>query len=85
MTFSATYTREITKMLDANIASGYESLILSQTPTVDTINHVFMRVGARDKYVMLKNILEKYPHDKVMIFTARKHETEELERYLYRD
>ncbi len=44
-----------------------------------------MRVGARDKYTMLKNILEKYPNDKVMIFTARKHETEELERYLYRD
>lgn len=85
MTFSATYTKEITKMLDENIDWEYESLILSQTPTVDTINHVFMRVGIRDKYVMLKNILEKYPDDKVMIFTARKHETEELERYLYRD
>jgi len=72
-------------MLDTNIVGGYESLILSQTPTVDTINHVFMRVGARDKYVMLKSILEQYPSDKVMVFTARKHETEELERYLYRD
>lgn len=85
MTFSATYTKQIMNMLDDNIEGGYESLILSQTPTVDTINHVFMRVGARDKYTMLKNILEKYPDDKVMIFTARKHETEELERYLYRD
>ncbi len=85
MTFSATYTKQIMAMLDENIVGGYESLILSQTPTVDTINHVFMRVGARDKYTMLKNILEKYPNDKVMIFTARKHETEELERYLYRD
>lgn len=85
MTFSATYTKQIMNMLDTNIDGEYESLILSQTPTVDTINHVFMRVGARDKYVMLKNILEKYPDDKVMIFTARKHETEELERYLYRD
>lgn len=85
MTFSATYSKEIMKMLDGNISGGYESLILSQTPTVDTINHVFMRVGARDKYMVLKNILERYPKDKVMIFTARKHETEELERYLYRD
>lgn len=85
MAFSATYTPAIMKMLESNIAGGYESLILSQTPTVDTINHVFMRVGPRDKYIMLKNILEKYPNDKVMIFTARKHETEELERYLYRD
>ena len=85
MTFSATYTKEITKMLETNITDGYESLILSKTPTVDTINHVFMRVGARDKYVMLKNLLERYPSDKVMVFTARKHETEELERYLYRD
>lgn len=85
MTFSATYTKQIMQMLDDNIIGGYDSLVLSQTPTVDTINHVFMRVGARDKYVMLKNILEKYPHDKVMIFTARKHETEELERYLFRD
>ena len=85
MTFSATYTKEIMRMLQENISGPYESLILSQTPTVDTINHVFMRVGARDKYVMLKNILEKYPNDKVMVFTARKHETEELERYLYRD
>lgn len=85
MTFSATYTDQIMKMLRSNIDGDYESLILSQTPTVDTINHVFMRVGARDKYTMLKNILEKYPNDKVMIFTARKHETEELERYLYRD
>lgn len=85
MTFSATYTRQIMSMLSENISGEYESLILSQTPTVDTINHVFMRVGARDKYTMLKNILEKYPNDKVMIFTARKHETEELERYLYRD
>lgn len=85
MTFSATYSRAITKMLDENIQGGYESLILSQTPTVDTINHVLMRVGSRDKYVTLKNILERYSDDKVMIFTARKHETEELERYLYRD
>lgn len=85
MTFSATYSRQITKMLDENIEGGYESLILSQTPTVDTINHVFMRIGSRDKYMTLKAILDRYPHDKVMIFTARKHETEELERYLYRD
>lgn len=85
MTFSATYTKQIMQMLNDNIAGNYESLILSQTPTVDTINHVFMRVGARDKYTMLKHILEQHPHDKVMIFTARKHETEELERYLYRD
>lgn len=85
MTFSATYTKQIMQMLDENIRGGYESLILSQTPTVDTINHVFMRVGARDKYMLLKDILEKYPNDKVMVFTARKHETEELERYLFRD
>ncbi len=44
-----------------------------------------MRVGIRDKYPVLKRILERFPTDKVMIFTARKHETEELERYLFRD
>jgi superfamily II DNA/RNA helicase len=85
MTFSATYTRDITRMIDENIQGGYESLILSQTPTVDTIDHVFMRVGIRDKYPLLKRTLERFPEAKVMIFTARKHETEELERYLYRD
>jgi superfamily II DNA/RNA helicase len=85
MTFSATYTREITNMLDTHIQGGYESLILSKTPTVDTIDHVFMRVGIRDKYPLLKRTLERFPNDKVMVFTARKHETEELERYLYRD
>lgn len=85
MTFSATYTREITNMLDDNIKGGYESLILSKTPTVDTIDHVFMRVGTRDKYPLLKRTLERFPDQKVLIFTARKHETEELERYLYRD
>lgn len=85
MTFSATYTKEITNMLDTNIRDGYESLILSKTPTVDTIDHVFMRVGIRDKYPLLKRILERFPTHKTMIFTARKHETEELERYLHRD
>ncbi len=85
MTFSATYTREITNMLDRQIEGGYESLILSQTPTVDTINHVFMKIGTRDKYPLLKRTLERFPEAKVLIFTARKHETEELERYLYRD
>lgn len=85
MTFSATYTREITSIIDRNMQGGYESLILSQTPTVDTIDHVFMRVGIRDKYPLLKKTLERFPDDKVMVFTARKHETEELERYLYRD
>lgn len=59
--------------------------MLSSTPTVDTINHVFMRVGTRDKYPLLKTLLERHPEDKVMIFTSRKHETEELERYLFRD
>ena len=44
-----------------------------------------MRVGPRDRYIVLKNILERYPNDKVMIFTAKKIDTEELERYLYRD
>ena len=77
MTFSATYTREITNLIDDNMKGGYESLILSKTPTVDSIDHVFMRVGTRDKYPLLKKTLER--------FTARKHETEELERYLYRD
>lgn len=85
MTFSATYTREITNIIDRNMNGGYESLILSQTPTVDTIDHVFMRVGIRDKYPLLKRTLERFPDHKVMVFTARKHETEELERYLYRD
>ncbi len=85
MTFSATYTREITRMLDTHIIGWYESLILSQTPTVDTIDHVFMRVGIRDKYPLLKKTMERFPDHKVMVFTARKHETEELERYLHRD
>ncbi len=85
MTFSATYTREITNLIDDNMKGGYESLILSKTPTVDTIDHVFMRVGTRDKYPLLKKTLERFPDHKVIIFTARKHETEELERYLYRD
>lgn len=85
MTFSATYTKEITCMIDENIGGAYESLILSKTPTVDTIDHVFMRVGIRDKYPLLKRVLERFPNEKVMVFTARKHETEELERYLHRD
>ena len=85
MTFSATYTREITNLIDDNMKGGYESLILSKTPTVDSIDHVFMRVGTRDKYPLLKKTLERFPEHKVIIFTARKHETEELERYLYRD
>lgn len=85
MTFSATYTREITRMLDEHIQGSYESLILSATVTVDSINHVIMRAGIRDKYPLLKKTLERFPKDKVMIFTARKSETEELERYLYRD
>ncbi len=85
MTFSATYTREITSIIDDNMKGGYESLILSKTPTVDTIDHVFMRVGTRDKYPLLKKTLERFPEHKVIIFTARKHETEELERYLHRD
>ena len=85
LTFSATYTKEITRMLDTHIQGEVESLILSKAPTVDTIDHVFMRVGIRDKYPVLKRILERFPEDKVMVFTAKKHETEELERYLYRD
>jgi superfamily II DNA/RNA helicase len=85
LTFSATYTREITNMLDTHIQGGYESLILSQTPTVDSIDHVIMRVGIRDKYPLLKRVLERFPDAKTMVFTARKHETEELERYLHRD
>jgi ATP-dependent RNA helicase DeaD len=85
LTFSATYTKQITSLLDTHIQGESERLILSTAPTVDTIDHVFMRVGVRDKYPLLKRLLERYPSDKVMIFTARKHETEELERYLTRD
>lgn len=85
MTFSATYTPVIKRLLDTHIQGETETLTLSTSVTVDTINHVFMRVGIRDKYPVLKRILEKYPEDKVMIFTAKKHETEELERYLFRD
>ena len=85
LTFSATYTPAIKKILDTHIEGETESLTLSTSATVDTIEHVFMRVGVRDKYPVLKRLLERYPDDKVMIFTARKHETEELERYLFRD
>jgi superfamily II DNA/RNA helicase len=85
LTFSATYTPAIKRLLDTHIQGETETLTLSTSPTVDTIDHAFMRVGVRDKYPVLKRLLEKYPEDKVMIFTARKHETEELERYLFRD
>ncbi len=85
LTFSATYTPAITRLLDSHIKGETESLILSKAVTVDSIDHVFMRVGIRDKYPVLKRILERFPEDKVMVFTAKKHETEELERYLYRD
>lgn len=44
-----------------------------------------MKIGIRDKYPLLKRTLERFPEAKVLVFTARKHETEELERYLYRD
>lgn len=85
LTFSATYTKQITNLLDTHIQGESERLILSTAPTVDTIDHVFMRVGTRDKYPLLKRLLDRYPDDKVMVFTAKKHETEELERYLARD
>ena len=85
LTFSATYSSAIKHLIDSHIKGESESLMLSKSPTVDTIDHVFMRVGVRDKYPVLKRILERYPDDKVMIFTAKKHETEELERYLFRD
>lgn len=85
LTFSATYTKQITNLLDTHIQGESERLILSTAPTVDTIDHVFMRVGTRDKYPLLKRLLDRFPDDKVMVFTAKKHETEELERYLARD
>lgn len=85
MAFSATFTSEITRMLDSRLKGETERLTLSTAPTVDTIDHVFMRVGIRDKYPLLKQVLERFPGSKVMIFTSRKHETEEIERYLFRD
>lgn len=85
MAFSATFTDKITRMLENQLDGEYTPLILSKAPTVDSINHVIMKVAGIDKYRTLKAILERSPNDKVIVFTARRHETEELERYLYRD
>ena len=61
MTFSATYSDAITRLISENIGTNYETVRMSQTVTVDTIDHAFIRVSHMDKYLLLKKILTDNP------------------------
>lgn len=85
MTFSATYSPQIMRIISENIGTNYESIQIHKTVTVETIEHSFVRVPRMDKYPMLRKIVTENPESRIIVFTKMKSETEELFRYLERD
>lgn len=85
LTYSATLPHEVMSLVRQFVGDDYEHLKVSKTIIVDEVNHMFMEVPKRDKYTVLKGIVEANPEFKVLVFTETKRGADDLAESLKMD
>lgn len=74
MTFSATISPEIKKIIDEKVPN-YEFIKIWEEVTVDKIKHYIMRMDHTDKLINLIKLIEDKKNDKIVVFTQTKRNT----------
>ena len=83
--FSATMSREIEKIARTYLHDPKEIVVGSRNEGAENVNHIYYMVNAKDKYLVLKRIVDYYPRIFAIIFCRTKRETQEVADKLIRD
>lgn len=78
MTFSATITPEINRIIEQFTGNEYEFVKTSVDVNIDKLNHAYMAIHHTQKYDKLKKYLDENKDKKVIIFTQTKINTQNL-------
>ncbi len=83
--FSATMSKDIEKIALNYLHDHKEIVVGSRNEGAESVNHIYYLVGAKDKYLALKRIVDYYPRIYAIVFCRTKAETQEIADKLIRD
>ena len=83
--FSATMSREIERIAKSYLHDYKEIVVGSRNEGAESVNHIYYKVNAKDKYLALKRVVDYYPRIFAIIFCRTKKETQEIADKLIRD
>ena len=83
--FSATMSREIERIAKGYLHDYKEIVVGSRNEGAEHVNHIYYMVNAKDKYLVLKRLVDYYPRIFAIIFCRTKVETQEVADKLIRD
>lgn len=84
LTFSATMNNDMKTIIKEHISS-YEFIKIGEEVTVDKIHHRYLPVEHEQKLFNVVKLLEKYPDEKIIIFTHTKRNTKTIHQILLWD
>ncbi len=83
--FSATMSKEVERVAKTYLHDYQEIVVGSRNEGAENVNHIYYMVNAKDKYLVLKRIVDYYPRIFAIIFCRTKAETQEIADKLIRD
>ncbi len=84
--FSATMSKEVERVAKKYLSPDYKEVVVgSRNEGAENVNHIYYMVGAKDKYLALKRIVDYYPRIFAIIFCRTKVETQEIADKLIKD
>ena len=83
--FSATMSKEIERIAKGYLHDYKEIVVGSRNEGAEHVNHIYYMVNAKDKYLVLKRLVDFYPRIFAIIFCRTKIETQEVADKLIRD
>lgn len=83
--FSATMGREIERIAKSYLHDYKEIVVGSRNEGAENVNHIYYMVHARDKYLVLKRVVDYFPNIYGIIFCRTRRETQEVADLLIRD
>ena len=83
--FSATMSKEVERVAKQYLHDYQEIVVGSRNEGAENVNHIYYMVNAKDKYLVLKRIVDYYPRIFAIIFCRTKVETQEIADKLIKD
>ena len=83
--FSATMSKEVERVAKKYLHDYQEIVVGSRNEGAENVNHIYYMVNAKDKYLVLKRIVDYYPRIFAIIFCRTKVETQEIADKLIKD
>ena len=83
--FSATMSKEVERVAKKYLHDYKEIVVGSRNEGAENVNHIYYMVNAKDKYLVLKRIVDYYPRIFAIIFCRTKVETQEIADKLIKD